>query len=280
MRRLLNLSEKLADSIRLRDQRGVENALRSGANPDVHVSLKGKESFGPDIAPVIYLAIYHDMPEVVKILVEMGAKVHLAHGSGLTPRAHAAWLFRWECVDAFDSSHRPLLDDESILTVIATHWSNPSCGVGLEDVFFHRLDRVARDFSVSPETAFGVAVGVLCGWEDFRISPLKRLLAEMHFNLAARQIKPAFEHAPNRFVPHYVKMHEMTSKFLGGRNLPDDVLEILLDLEIPLAPAGKMVNERASAWLEAQQARANSIACRADLAHTVEAAGEGRKGRL
>lgn len=275
------LSEQLASGIRLRDQRSIEIVLREGANPNMQVNLLGDERFGASQAPVIYLAIHYDLPEMVKLLAHMGAHVHLAYGSGLTPRAHAAWMFRWQCVDAFDQEGRMMMDDETILTVIATHWSNPNAGMGLEDVFFHRLDRVSPNFSINPEAAFGVVVGVLFGWEGYRVLPLKRLMDDEHFILAAKGMRAALEAMPSRFIPHYAKMHAMASRFLGGKDIPEEALEMLLDMDIPLCPPAHILNEGAYAWLARQQARANAITCRGYLeGGTVEAAGRNHGGRL
>lgn len=273
MGRLPSPVEKLTSGIRQRQVRGVEQALREGASPDSCVPLSPEEQFGTPRAPVLYLAVHHDFPEAIRLLIGHGAKLQNDTSTGLTPRTHAAWKFRWACLDAFDESPAKAQDDDMVLSAIVAHWAQPLAGHGLEQVFFHRMDRTSMGFSLTPDLTMSFLVGVLFGWEGYRVSQMQRLVAHALFQSACPNLAPALRQNPDRFMPHYAKMHQQAQRFLGERELPEQALETMAALNIPLAlPAMGAMDPKASAWLEQQQARVDALACRATLEENTAAA--------
>lgn len=280
-----NPVEKLTHGIRQRQARGVEQALREGASPDACVPLAPDEQFGATRAPVLYLAVHHDFPEAVRLLIEHGAQVDNTTPAGLTARVHAAWLFRWQCLDAFDTIQTAAHDDDMVLSAIVNHWAQPLAGQGLEQVFFHRMDRASQSFELTPDLAMSFLVGVLFGWEGYRVAQLQRLVAHSLFQATSAVLPSALHSCPDRFVPHYAKMHQQAQRFLGEQALPDPALEMLAQLGIPLAlPGASAMDPKASAWLWQQQARVDALACKKALEGATVPAGKEdeapRRGRL
>ena len=261
--------EKLTSGIRQRQARSVEQALRDGANPDACVPLAPEEQFGTERAPVLYLAVHHDFPEAVRLLIGHGATLQNTLPVPLTPRVHAAWKLHWQCLDVFDEAPATGQDDDLVLSTIISHWGQPLTGRELEHVFFHRMDLTSQAFSMTPEFAMCLVVGVLFGWDGYRVPQLRRLLSHVRFQAVRPGLTQAVHTSPERFAPHYANMHRQARRFTGARSLPDQALEMLAEYNIPMAPPGPpAIDPEASAWLCEQQARVDALACEKTLRAT------------
>jgi hypothetical protein len=278
---LLSVVEKLADGIRLRHRRAIECALEEGANPNAIITLKRHERFSSEQAPVLYLAIHYNLPDTIQDLLRRGADAHRAVDGGLTPRAHAAWRLRWECLDAFDMEGLSTGDDDMVLSAIVSHWCEPLPAPEIEAMFFKRIDHLPQGFLPQPDLALRMLVSVLCGAQECVRAAEKLLGYQMMHALGAR-IRHSMQENPARFVPYLAHMSKTVSGAKNPCGVSDEMVEVLAQYDIDLMlPEHAHINPETWQWLARQQDRIDAVRCRKALdVCTEEATSQSRRGRL
>ena len=278
---MLSVVEQLAEGIRLKHRRTIECALEQGASPNAVVNLKRHERFSSEQAPVLYLAIHYNLPDTIQDLLRMGADALRAVDGGLTPRAHAAWRFRWECLDAFDMDGVRTADDDMVLSAIVSHWCEPLPAPEIEAMFFKRIEHLPQGFLPQPELALRMLVSVLCGARQ-RTQAAQRLLQYQVMQSLGERIRQAMQENPARFVPYLSHLSKMATRQSHPSEISEEMVEILAQYDIDLMlPEQANVNVDTWHWLAHQQGRIEAIKCRKTLqVGTQEANEQGRRGRL
>lgn len=272
--------DQLATSIRTKDCRGVQRALELGASPNACISLdQQKEQLIGAQVPVVFLAIHYDLPPAIGLLARHGADVHRAMATGLTPRTHAAWCFRWKCLEAFDALDLPFQDDPMVLSTIATQWAAPSAPLEMEEIFFERLSRASATFTLTPDLGMMLLASVMCGPTGYRVGATRRLLENFYFKHLGETLVRAMAVNGEQFVPALTRLHSLASTFVQGHDLPEPLIQLLAEQGIPLCPPPTAeINEPARQWLSEQQKRINSCLDRKALDEGTGEA-QGSRGR-
>lgn len=275
---MLSVAENLANGIRRREHRTIQYAFEQGACPNAVITLHREERFGANQAPVIYLAIHYDMPDVVRDLLHRGADTQRTTETGLTPRAHAAWRFRWECLDAFDIDGVRMNDHEMVISAIISHWCEARPDPGLEAAFFKRIDRLPGGYLPPPDLGLRMLVGALCAGGS-NADTIQRLLEHSVMHQLGQRVREAMQLHPTRFVPYLSQWGRSGQKERSF--LPDDVLDLLARHDIDLTlPENTSINDEARGWISTQQQRIDAARCQRQLqSATVPAGEQGKSGR-
>lgn len=269
-----SIVEQLAQGIRIRDRNSVERALDLGASPNAWVLLKRHESFGADQAPIIFLAIHYDLPDVVVDFIQRGVDIHRGAAPGLTPRAHAAWNLRWLCLDAFDAT--PDRNDEDlVLATIANRMDTAIGHEGLEQQLFKRLDNTRPGFKVPPETAFRI---LTCLLSDNREDAARRLLLHRTMIDFGQRIQETILAHPDWFIIPAGQWFKKSGHLSCVQHQVRILAEFGINFELP---RNVQINPEARVWIEDVQHRVASQLCAKALSgQTPASQGENRRGRL
>lgn len=258
---MLSIAEQLADGIRHRNTPHIEYAFEKGVSANSAVHFQRHERFGSDYAPIIYLAIHYDLPDVVQELLRRGADAQLSIEAGLTPRAHAAWRFRWQCLDAFDMEGVRLNDHDMVMSAIINHWCDPFPMVNLEGTLFKRIDQLPYGFLLQPDVALRMLIGVLIRSSDPH-QAARRLLAHSSMTGFPERIQRALLHAPSRFVLALSQWRQFLERGDSIVHLSDETISLLAEYNVNLvAPEDPSINRDTVRWLRAQQDRINACVC-------------------
>lgn len=258
---MLSIAEQLAEGIRHRNMSHIECAFEKGASANAAVHFQRHERFGSDYAPIIYLAIHYDMPEVVQELLRRGADTQLSIEAGLTPRAHAAWRFRWQCLDAFDMEGVRLNDHDMVMSAIINHWCAPLPTLNLESTLFKRIEQLPGGFLLQPDVALRMLIGVLIRSSD-PYGAARRLMTHPSMTGFPERIRRALLDAPSRFVLALSQWKELLERDNPIAHLSDETISLLAQYKVNLTfPEEASLNRSTVQWLQMQQDRIDAHIC-------------------